>query len=97
MNLSLTSWSFRFLIVLTISGALMLPGCIMIGPDYQAPEAPVARNWLDLGEKSSRQSTDHRAWWHVFHDQVLNRLIEIACEQNLTLMSAGTRVLQARA
>ena len=69
----------------------------MIGPDYQAPEAPVARNWLDWGDKSSRQSTDHRAWWHVFHDPVLNRLVEIACEQNLTLMSAGTRVLQARA
>lgn len=69
----------------------------MIGPDYQAPQAPVANNWLGWGEKSSRESTDHRAWWRVFHDPVLNRLIEIACEENLTLMSAGTRVLQARA
>jgi outer membrane protein TolC len=28
---------------------------------------------------------------------VLNRLIEIAYDQNLTLVSAGTRVLEARA
>ncbi|MFM9162751.1 MAG: efflux transporter outer membrane subunit [Methylocystis sp.] len=97
MSVSPKPWSFRFLILLPVFGALILPGCIMVGPDYQAPEAPVARKWLDWDERSSRQSIDHRAWWHVFHDPVLNRLIEIACEQNLTLMSAGTRVLQARA
>jgi NodT family efflux transporter outer membrane factor (OMF) lipoprotein len=33
----------------------------------------------------------------VFRDPVLNRLIEIAYNQNLTLVSAGTQVLQARA
>jgi len=32
-----------------------------------------------------------------FHDPTLNRLIQIAYNQNLTLLSAGTRVLQARA
>ena len=33
----------------------------------------------------------------MFHDPVLDRLIRIAYEQNLSLVSTGTRVLQARA
>ena len=37
------------------------------------------------------------AWWTVFHDPVLDRLIKIAYDQNLDLVSAGTRVLEARA
>jgi NodT family efflux transporter outer membrane factor (OMF) lipoprotein len=36
-------------------------------------------------------------WWAVFGDPVLDRLIRVAYEQNLSLVSAGTRVLQARA
>ena len=36
-------------------------------------------------------------WWTVFHDPVLDRLIRVAYEQNLSLQSAGTRVLEARA
>jgi outer membrane protein TolC len=33
----------------------------------------------------------------VFNDPVLLRLIELAYEQNLTLRTAGVRVLEARA
>ena len=40
---------------------------------------------------------EYRDWWRVFHDPILDRLIEIAYSQNLTLLSAGTKVLQARA
>jgi len=36
-------------------------------------------------------------WWTVFRDPVLDRLIRVAYEQNLSLASAGTRVLEARA
>jgi outer membrane protein TolC len=39
----------------------------------------------------------YRDWWTVFHDPMLNRLIRTAYDQNLSLVSAGTRVLQARA
>ena len=38
--------------------------------------------------------TDHQEyedWWTVFHDPTLDRLIEIAYAQNLTLLAAGTR------
>jgi NodT family efflux transporter outer membrane factor (OMF) lipoprotein len=37
------------------------------------------------------------AWWHVFHDPVLNSLIETAHRQNRDLKTAATRVLEAQA
>jgi outer membrane protein TolC len=39
----------------------------------------------------------HREWWTVFNDPRLTRLIELAYQQNLTLQTAGVRVLEARA
>ena len=82
---------------LTLLATALQTGCMMVGPDYKEPELPVADKWLGAQEKTGKNSVDRRAWWRVFHDPALNRLIEIACEQNLTLLSAGTRVLQARA
>ena len=38
-----------------------------------------------------------QSWWRTFHDPALDRLAALAYQQNLTLQSAGTRVLQARA
>jgi hypothetical protein len=40
---------------------------------------------------------DYPDWWRGFHDPDLNQLTQIAFDQNLTLLSAGTRVLQASA
>lgn len=78
---------------------LVLPfaGCT-VGPDFATPAAPVAGNWLEAGNpavKSDQQ--EYESWWTVFHDPALNRLIQIAYDQNLTLMAAGARVLEARA
>lgn len=75
----------------------MLAGCA-VGPDFVAPSAPVAGDWLEWRHKALKtQDQDYLEWWRSFHDPVLDRLIEIAYAQNLTLLSAGTKVLQARA
>ncbi len=79
--------------------ALLLPssGCL-VGPDFAPPSAPVADKWLESNNSSvDTRNQEYRDWWAVFHDPVLNRLIEIAYNQNLTLVRAGTRVLEARA
>src|SRR5215472_14730110 len=77
--------------------AVALAGC-MVGPDFSSPSAPVAEKWLEAGNTSvDTRNQEYRDWWKVFHDPVLNRLIEIAYNQNLTLVSAGTQVLEARA
>ncbi len=72
-------------------------GCA-VGPDFFTPASPVAAKYLEWRNGSiSTTKEDYRDWWRVFHDPVLNRLIDIAYNQNLTLLSAGTQVLQARA
>jgi NodT family efflux transporter outer membrane factor (OMF) lipoprotein len=58
----------------------------------------VADTWLEWRNKSLQTGPEeYRDWWRVFHDPILDRLIDIAYSQNLTLLSAGTKVLQARA
>jgi NodT family efflux transporter outer membrane factor (OMF) lipoprotein len=70
----------------------------MVGPDFSAPSAPVADKWIEAKNPSvDTRNQEYRDWWSVFRDPVLNRLIETAYNQNLSLVSAGTRVLEARA
>ena len=77
--------------------ALPLAGCA-VGPDFVPPAAPLADNFTVANNRSLKTDhQDYRDWWRAFHDPTLNRLIQIAYNQNLTLLSAGTRVLQARA
>src|SRR6516225_8281062 len=69
-----------------------------VGPNYQKPLAPVASEWIDSKSKGVNVATeDLRGWWKAFNDPVLDALIEQAYQQNLTLRSAGTRILAARA
>jgi NodT family efflux transporter outer membrane factor (OMF) lipoprotein len=70
----------------------------MVGPDYQSPPAPAAAKFLEANQPSvETKKQEYEAWWRVFDDPVLDRLIQIAYRQNLTVVAAGTRVLQARA
>ena len=71
---------------------------LKVGPNYKRPAAPVADEWID--SRSSRISSergDYRAWWNVFNDPVLNRLVQTAYSQNITLREAGFRVAEAQA
>jgi NodT family efflux transporter outer membrane factor (OMF) lipoprotein len=43
------------------------------------------------------EEAEHRDWWTAFDDPALTRLVELAYQRNLTVQSAGVRVLQARA
>ncbi|WP_426535418.1 efflux transporter outer membrane subunit [Bradyrhizobium sp. McL0615] len=79
--------------------ALLLPtGACTIGPDFTAPVAPLAEKFRGADNRSVKTGPrEYEHWWTTFRDPTLNRLIQIAYNQNLTLESAGTRVLQARA
>jgi NodT family efflux transporter outer membrane factor (OMF) lipoprotein len=69
----------------------------LLGPDFTTPPAPVAAKFLKAGGTALADAWDYREWWKSFNDPVLNHLIELAYAQNLTLLSAGTRVIEARA
>ncbi len=84
-------------LIVSAALALLCGGCL-VGPDYKSPSAPAAARFLEANQPSVETKTqEYETWWRVFHDPVLDRLISIAYRQNLTLVAAGTRVLQARA
>jgi NodT family efflux transporter outer membrane factor (OMF) lipoprotein len=90
----LVTWSSR------LAGVLLALACgsCMVGPDFRSPTAPVAVQWLEANDPTVRtRHQQYQNWWTVFHDPTLDRLIALAYGQNLTLVAAGTRVLQARA
>ena len=69
-----------------------------VGPDYRRPVAAIADDWIDSNDpRVLDQPPEYVDWWAVFQDPLLNDLVQIAYQQNLTLREAGTRVLQARA
>jgi NodT family efflux transporter outer membrane factor (OMF) lipoprotein len=84
---------------IALAAGLVLPlAACAVGPDFVPPEAPITENFVGANNRSIKTNDgDYRDWWRTFRDPTLNRLIEIAYQQNLTLLSAGTRVLQARA
>ena len=83
--------------LLAVALSAGVAGCA-VGPDFVTPPVQVAPTWLEWRSRSLNTKDElYRNWWLVFHDPILNRLIEIAYAQNLTLLSAGTRVLEARA
>ena len=59
--------------------ALAGPGCVMVGPDYEEPPAPLESDWLDY-EDPRLDSVSPLApeWWRAaFEDATLDRLIEM--------------------
>ncbi len=83
--------------ILAAAFLLSMAACT-IGPDFTAPVAPLADKFRGAGNRSVKSGTlEYQNWWEGFRDPTLNKLIQIAYNQNLTLLSAGTRVLQARA
>jgi len=97
MNLRHRRTRSRFEIMLLIPALLGFTGC-MVGPNFQRPRATVPANWLESGDgRVSTESASYRSWWSAFDDPTLDRLIEQAYRENLSLRQAGVRVLQARA
>ena len=85
---------FKMLITLSY---LFLSACMMMGPNYKEPQKKIANHWLKPG-KAIKETQNHDAqWWKVFHDPTLTALIDQGYQNNLSLQSAGVRVLQARA
>ena len=68
-----------------------------VGPNYAKPAAPIAAQWMDEYDDQVKEELPNYAdWWASFNDPVLNHLMEEVSQQNLTLKSAGLRVMQAR-
>jgi len=80
---------------------ILLSGCAAVGPEFQTPELSAPDTWhtkmaggLAVSETASR---DQAAWWELFTDPLLTRLIEQAAAGNLDLQKAVVRIQEARA
>jgi hypothetical protein len=81
-----------------LAGLALLVAACAVGPDFVPQPAPIANTFIGANSRSVKSASEnYRDWWKSFRDPTLNQLIHIAYNQNLTLLSAGTRVLQARA
>ncbi|NDE33280.1 MAG: TolC family protein [Gammaproteobacteria bacterium] len=78
---------------------LLLAGCSLIGPDFDTPESRLGSGWMDQKDPRLKngETGGYRDWWKAFKDPVLDRLINTAYAQNLSLRAAGIRVLAGRA
>jgi NodT family efflux transporter outer membrane factor (OMF) lipoprotein len=78
---------------------LFFSGCTMLGPNFESPEYKLPQHWDETEDAIFKEQTEKEniQWWTLFNDPVLNQLIIAAYEQNLTLRTAGLRILEARA
>jgi NodT family efflux transporter outer membrane factor (OMF) lipoprotein len=78
--------------------AVVGSGCMMIGPDYERPTAPVGSQWIVRGaDDITQQAEPIGPWWETFGDPILSDLIAEAYRGNPSLQAAGVRVLEAQA
>ncbi len=96
------------LVLLFAASLLVLTGCgtlqnwyhngFKVGPQYNRPAAPISDAWIEAYDKKvSTQLPTNPMWWEAFNDPILNQLVQGMYEENLTLRSAGMRVMLARA
>jgi len=83
------------LLLLTI---LALCGCIKVGPDFRAPDAPRPAAWMEAERMAATPDLPVvEDWWKLLDDPALDQLVSLARSQNIGLRVAGVRILQARA
>ncbi len=80
--------------------ALVLLGAsaCSVGPKFVKPEVSIRASWSEHADpRLSSQAPIDVAWWRAFNDPILDHLIDVAYQQNLSLQVAGLRILEARA
>lgn len=69
-------------------------------PTLQAPvHTSLQTQWEQVPDKVTQSDLppESTAWWKLFHDPVLDRLMAVGLDHNLDLQQAQARILQARA
>ena len=77
-----------------LPAALLLGSC-KLGPDFQLPDSSGGSKWKQTQAVSGARLPD--AWWRLFNDRELTRLIDRALAANNDLAAAKARVDTARA
>ncbi|HKA42875.1 MAG TPA: efflux transporter outer membrane subunit [Burkholderiales bacterium] len=85
-----TASLIRVYLRLSAVALLGFTSACVVGPNYQRPatEAPARYRFED----AAAQDTANTAWWGLFQDEQLNRLVEIALAENKNVLIAAARV-----
>src|SRR5581483_9576585 len=83
-------------VVLSIFVVSFVTAC-SIGPQYQRPTAVALDSYRSYVGTPEAVSFADLPWWDVFHDEVLEGLINEALRNNYDLRIAASRVEQSRA
>ncbi len=75
--------------------AAFLLGACKLGPDFQPPNLTGWRNWKESRAAPGTRLPD--AWWRLFNDSELTRLVDRSLASNNDLAAARARVETARA
>ncbi len=82
----------------TSLAALLLAGCLTVGPDYEAPQVEVPDTWQTPYERPIEQArVDLIQWWRQFDDPVLNELIDTCALNNRDILTALAAIDESRA
>ncbi len=89
-------------LVLALCPAVILGGCLAVGPDYHPPSFDAPPQFAQAQGQTADQEDAARglaaaAWWRSFDDPILDELVARALAANLDLAQARARVGQARA
>lgn len=79
-----------------LAAAALLAACVDLAPEYQRPAAPVPAAFPVAGATDGAVAAE-RPWRSQFADPRLQRLVELALEQNRDLRIAALNIEQARA
>jgi NodT family efflux transporter outer membrane factor (OMF) lipoprotein len=89
----------RLALIPLAAAAALLSGCMSLAPKYERPAAPVATSYPDTTPDDSRDALRASAidWRRFFADARMQRLIELALQNNRDLRVAVLNIEQARA
>jgi multidrug efflux system outer membrane protein len=74
---------------------LLLFGC-SVGSKYRLPIITASKEWKNKKDETVIKQAP-KLWWHIFNDQTLNNLEDIAVRGNFDLKVAKERVCKAKA
>lgn len=79
--------------------ATLLPGCVLMGPDYQRPSLSLPAMFSSDNVMDADQSalSAGNPWWELYQDPVLNDLVSKALANNTDIKMAVARVEEADA
>jgi len=88
-------WGWLFPI---LTGPVLLTGCVStLAPDYHRPAAPVAKQWPTGQQSSASHSSADIPWRTLFADPQMQRLIQLALDNNRDLRTSTLNIARARA